>query len=332
MANLGRFLVRRFATFLPTLIGVTFMTFFIATIVPGNPAKLWAGGEKASPEVVEQIIREYRLDRPIWEQYFFFMYKLLTNTMISPVTSNYVWDMVMERLPVTIQLTLLAFIFIIIIGIPLGIVSALKRDTIIDAAIRIMALVGLSVPIFWLAYLLIFVFFTKYRFITLAGTPEPPYSITGIPLIDSIIMLDAQTFIDVMKRYTIPAFTLAYPSIGFVARLVRNSFLDAMSGEYVEFMEARGLPPTWKYRHILRNSFIPVITVLGLIFGGLLTGAPITETIFGLPGIGKFLLDSINNYDYLSLMGGVLFVGIIYLVVNLIVDITYALIDPRVRY
>ncbi|BAN90348.1 ABC transporter permease [Aeropyrum camini] len=332
MSNLTRFLVRRILTFIPTLVGVTFVTFLIATVVPGNPAKLWAGGEKASPEVVEQIVKEYRLDRPFWEQYFFFMYKLLTNTMISPVTSNYVWDMIVDRLPVTIQLTLLAFVFIIILGIPLGIISALTRDTIVDAVIRIMALVGISVPIFWLAYLLIFVFYTKYRLITLAGTPEPPYSITGIPLIDSIIMLDMATFEDVLRRYTIPAFTLAYPSIGFVARLVRNSFLDAMSGDYVEFMDARGLPSTWKYRHILRNSSIPIVTVLGLIFGGLLTGAPITETIFGLPGLGKFLLDSINNYDYLSLMGGVLFVGIIYLTVNLLVDITYAIIDPRVRY
>ena len=252
--------------------------------------------------------------------------------MVSPVTFNYVWDEILERLPVTIQLTIFSFIYIIFLGIPLGIISALKRDTWIDAVIRILALIGLSTPIFWLAYLLIYIFFVKYELTNLAGTPEPPYSITGIPLIDAIIKLDFATLGDIVYRYWLPALTLAYPYIGFVARLVRNSFLDAMSLDFVEYMDARGLPPTWKYRHVLRNSFIPVVTALGLIFGGLLTGAPITETIFSLPGIGKFLLDSINNYDYLGLMGGVLFVGVIYVTINLIVDITYAIIDPRVRY
>ena len=332
MTSFRRFLLRRMLTFIPTIIGVTIVTFVIAAVVPGNPAKLWAGGEKASPEVVEQIIKEYRLDRPLYEQYVFFMYKLLTNSMVSPVTFNYVWDEILERLPVTIQLTIFSFAYIIILGIPLGIISALKRDTWIDAVIRILALIGLSTPIFWLAYLLIYIFFVKYELTNLAGTPEPPYSITGIPLIDAIIKLDFATLSDIIYRYWLPALTLAYPYIGFVARLVRNSFLDAMSLDFVEYMDARGLPPTWKYRHVLRNSLIPVVTALGLIFGGLLTGAPITETIFSLPGIGKFLLDSINNYDYLGLMGGVLFVGVIYVTINLIVDITYAIIDPRVRY
>ena len=332
MTNLRRFLLRRLLTFVPTVVGVTVVTFLIAAVVPGNPAKLWAGGEKASPEVVQQIIEEYRLDRPLYEQYAFFMYKLLTNSMVSPVTFNYVWEEILERLPVTIQLTMFAFFYIIVLGIPLGIISALKRDTWIDAVIRIVALIGLSTPIFWLAYLLIYVFFVRFELTALAGTPEPPYSITGIPLIDAMIKLDLATLRDIVYRYWLPGFVLAYPYIGLTARLVRNSFLDALSMDFVEYMDARGLPPTWKYRHVFRNSLIPVVTTLGLIFGGLLTGAPITETIFSLPGLGKFLIDSINNYDYLALMGGVMFVAVIYVTINLIVDITYALIDPRVRY
>ncbi len=332
MADLKRFLVRRLITFIPTLVGVTFLTFFIFTVVPGNPAKLWAGGEKASPEVVQRIIEEYRLDEPFYVQYVFVMYRLITNSMVSPVTHNYVWDQILERLPVTIQLTLLSFILIVAIGVPLGIISALKRDTLIDMVIRVGALVGLSTPIFWLAYLLIFLFFTKLKWTTLSGTPVPEYSITGIPLIDSIIMLDFETFKQVIQRYWLPSLTLAYPGIGLVARLVRNSFLDAYSSEFVEYMDARGVPPMLKYRHVLKNSMIPIVTVLGLLFGGLLAGAPITETIFGLPGIGKLMLDSINNYDYLTLMGATLFVAVIYLTVNLIVDILYAVIDPRVRY
>ena len=332
MAGLKRFLVRRLLTFIPTVVGVTFLVYVIAAVIPANPAKLWAGGEKASPEVVQMLIEEYRLDEPIWYQYYYFMSKLLKNEIVSPVTHNRVWEDLMDKLPVTVQLTILSFIMIVGIGIPLGIISALKRDTLVDTVIRIAALIGISTPIFWLAYLLIFLFFTKLKLITLAGTPEPPYSITGIPLIDAIIKLDFDMLKQILSRYALPAFVLAYPGIGFVARLVRNSFLDAMSMDFVEYMDARGLPKLWKYRHVLRNSMIPVVTVLGLIFGGLLAGAPITETVFGLPGIGRHMLQAINNYDYLTLIGGVFFIAIISVTVNLVVDILYAVIDPRVRY
>jgi len=332
VAELRRFIVRRLLTFIPTLIGVTFLVYIIAAKIPENPARLWAGGEKADPQVVALLVKEYRLDRPFYEQYYFFMKNLLTNKMVSPVTHNKVWEDIMIRLPVTIQLTIISFIFIVIFGIPLGLLSALKRDTWIDTTIRILALTGVSVPIFWLAYLLIFLFFTKLHMITLAGTPTAPYKITGIPLIDSILKLDFKIFKEVIARYWLPSFVLAFPSIGVLARLVRNSFLDAYSSDFVEYVDARGLPKWQKYRHVLKNALIPIVTVLGLTFGGLLAGAPITETVFGLPGIGRYLLQAINNYDYLSLMGGVLFIAIIYVTVNLIVDILYAIIDPRVRY
>ncbi len=332
MAEIRRLLIRRLITFIPTVIGVTFIVFVVAAVIPANPAKLWAGGEKASPEVVQRLIEEYRLNEPIWVQYYFFMSKLLANEMVSPVTHNKVWEDILEYLPVTIQLTILSFTFILVLGIPLGIISALKNNTWIDTVIRIAALIGVSTPIFWLAYLLIFVFFTQLRLITLAGTPEPPYSITGVPLIDSILMLDFNTLGQILARYTLPAFVLAYPGIGVVARLVRNSFLDAMSMDFVEYIDARGLPKMRRYRHILKNAMVPIVTVLGLMFGGLLSGAPITETVFGLPGLGRYMLQAINNYDYLALMGGLFLIAIIYVTVNLIVDILYGVIDPRVRY
>ncbi|MDM7274646.1 MAG: ABC transporter permease [Thermoprotei archaeon] len=332
MSDLKRFLLRRALTFIPTVIGVTFLVFFIAAVLPADPAKLWAGGEKANPQVVENIKREYRLDRPIWEQYFFFLKNVVTNEMVSPVSHNKVWEDLGRRLPVTIQLTLLSFTFIVSIGIPLGILSALKRDSVIDMLVRILALLGVSTPVFWLAYLLIFIFFTRLGWITLAGTPVPPYSITGIPLIDSIIKLDFHTFKQVIERYWLPSLVLAYANIGVIARLVRNSFLDALSSDFVEFIDARGLSSRRKYVHVLKNAMVPVITVLGLTFGGLLAGAPITETVFGLPGVGRYLIDAIRFYDYLTLMGGVLLIALIYVTVNLLVDISYAIIDPRVRY
>jgi len=332
VAELRKFLVRRLVTFIPTVIGVTILVFVIAAVLPADPAKLWAGGEKANPQVVENLRREYRLDRPLWEQYYFFMKNVVTNELVSPVSHNKVWEDLGRRLPVTIQLTLLAFTFIVLIGIPLGVISALKRDSLLDMVIRILALIGVSTPIFWLAYLLIFLFFTRLHWITLAGTPTTPYSITGIPLIDSLLMLDFSTFKQVIERYWLPSIVLAYPSIGVIARLVRNSFLDAMSADFVEYIDARGLPRMRKYIHVLKNAMIPIITVLGLTFGGLLSGAPITETVFGLPGVGRYLIDAIRAYDYLTLVGGVFLIALIYVTINLIVDISYAIIDPRVRY
>ena len=332
MAELRRFIIRRLLTFIPTIIGVTFIVFVIAAVLPANPALLWAGGQKADPKVVKQLEEEYHLNDNILVRYYFIMEKLFTNTMVSPVTHHYVWDDLKQFFPVTFQLTLIAFTFILLLGIPLGIVAALKKDSAIDTAVRIFALIGVSTPIFWLAYLLIYVFYTKYRLIVLAGTPKLPYSITGIPLIDATLKLDIHGLADILSRYWLPGFVLGFAGIGVVARIVRNSFLDAYSADFTEYALARGLSKWRIYRHVLRNAMVPVVTVLGLMFGGLLAGAPITETIFGLPGLGRYMLNSIYNYDYLALTGAVFFVALIYVTVNLIVDILYAVIDPRVRY
>ncbi len=332
MAELRRFVIRRLITFIPTLIGVTFIVFIIAAVVPANPALLWAGGQKANPQVVKELIREYHLNDNVLVQYYYIMKGLLTNEMVSPVTHDYVWEDLKEVFPVTLQLTIIAFVFVLALGIPLGIVSALKKDTWIDTVVRIFALIGVSTPIFWLAYLLIYLFFTKLHWITLSGTPTPPYSITGVPLIDSLLKLDFKTFAEVIHRYWLPGFVLGFAGTGVVARIVRNSFLDAYSADFTDYALARGLSKWRIYRHVFRNALVPVVTVLGLMFGGLLAGAPITETIFGLPGLGNYMYQSIQSYDYLALTGSVFFVAIIYITANLIVDILYAWIDPRVRY
>lgn len=334
MAELKRFLMRRLATFIPTIIGVTLLVFFVAAVVPGNPAMLWAGGQKADPQVVQRLIREYHLDEPWYIQYYYFMKMLLTGKAISPVTHDNVWNDIVSRFnTVTLPLTLISFTLIVAIGIPLGILAAIKRDTWIDMVIRAVALVGISTPIFWLAYLAIF-FFSKFGLVTLAGMPMLPKSevITGIPLIDALLHLDFNYLGLLMKRLWLPAVLLAYMGIGVITRLVRNSFLDAYTRDYVDYMVARGFPRGRIYRHVLRNALAPIVTVLGLQFGGLLAGAVITETIFGLPGLGSYMIQAINNFDYLGLMAGVLFVAFIYTTVNFVVDILYAVIDPRVRY
>jgi len=332
LADIKKFLIRRLLTFVPTLIGATLIVFVIAVKIPGNPALLWAGGQKASPDVVARLVAEYHLNDTWYRQYYFFMKNILSGKAISPVTSTNIWSQISTRfLQVTLPLALFSFIFILVIGIPLGILSAIKRDTWIDNIIRAFALIGISTPIFWLAYLLIF-WLQPRGWVTLSGFPLPGYKITGIPPIDALLKLDFHYLWLFVKRMWLPAFLLAYAGIGVITRLTRNSFLDAMSGEYVVFMEARGFPRRRIYMHVLRNALTPIVTVLGLMFGGLLAGAPITETIFNLPGLGRYILQSIYNFDYLTMITGVFLVAIIYMTSNLIVDILYAVIDPRVRY
>ena len=332
MAELKKFLIRRLLTFVPTLIGATFIVFVIAVMIPGNPAQLWAGGIKASKQTVELLIKEYHLNSPWYVQYYYFMKNILSGKAISPVTNTNIWHSITTRLlQVTLPLTLFSFILIVAIGIPLGIVSAIKRNTWIDNVARAFALIGISTPIFWIAYILIF-WLQPHGLVSLAGMPLPKYKITGVPPIDALLKCDCHYLLVFVKRMWLPAFLLALAGIGVITRVTRNSFLDAMSSEYVVFMEARGFPKRRIYMHVLKNSLTPVITVLGLMFGGLLAGAPITETIFGLPGLGRYMLQAIYNFDYLTMITSVFFVAMIYITVNLLVDILYGIIDPRVRY
>ncbi|AAL81533.1 ABC transporter permease [Pyrococcus furiosus DSM 3638] len=332
MANLKKFLIRRLLTFIPTIIGVTIIVFLIAYKIPADPAKAWAGGEKATQAAIERIIREYHLDKPWYDQYIFLMKGLLTNTIIDPRTSNPVMYDVGKRFPVTFQLAIIAFVFILLVGIPLGIISALKRNTWIDTVVRIFALLGVSTPAFWLGYLMLYVFFVKYRITTIAGVPPFPPKITGVPMIDALLRGDFALFKQHLARFWLPGFTLGFLGMGVTARFVRNSFLEALSSDFVQFLKAKGVPKLRLYRHALKNALVPIVTVLGLQFGGLLGGTPITETVFGLPGMGSYAVQSIQNLDFPVVVAITFIYAIIYVVTNLVVDILYAIIDPRVRY
>ena len=333
MANLKKFLVRRLLTFIPTIIGVTLIVFLIAYVIPADPARAWAGGEKATPDAIQRIREQYHMDDPWYEQYWFLVSGLARNKIVDPRTSNYVFDDVGKRFPVTFELTLVAFFFVLIIGLPLGIIAALKRNTWIDTVVRIFALTGVSMPIFWLGYMLIYVFFVKWRVITLAGFPAPPaHEITHIPMIDALLTGDLSTFSQHIHRLWLPGLTLGFSSSGVLARFVRNSFLEALSSDYVAFLKAKGVPKLRIYRHALKNALVPILTVLGLQFGGLLSGSPITETVFGLPGMGSYVLDAIRNLDFPAVVAITFIFALIFVTTNLIVDILYAVVDPRVRY
>ncbi len=332
MADLRRFLVRRLLTFVPTIIGVTFLTYIIAFKVPADPARAWAGGIKANPETVAMIIKEYHLHDPWYVQYYFFMKGVLTNKILDPLFGYKVMSYMMSRFPITLELTLFAFFFLVVLGIPLGIVSALKKDTWIDALVRVWAMIGVSVPIFWIGYLLIYAFFYKLGWITVAGIPYPRAHITGVPIIDALLTGEWGCVAENIKRFILPGFVLGFAGIGVIARLVRNSFLEAAGSEYIYFARLRGLKKSRVLRHILKNALVPVVTVLGLQFGGLLAGAPITETVFSIPGMGRAMVQAIFNMDFPVLIAGTLLTAIIFVVTNLIVDILYAIIDPRVRF
>lgn len=333
MANLKKFLVRRLLTFIPTIIGVTLIVFIIAYVIPADPARAWAGGEKATPDAIQRIREQYHMDDPWYEQYWFLVSGLARNKIVDPRTSNYVFDDIGKRFPVTFELTLVAFFFVLIIGLPLGILAALKRNTWIDTVVRIFALTGVSMPIFWLGYMLMYIFFVKWHVITLAGFPAPPERvITHVPMIDALLTGDFSTFSQHIHRLWLPGLTLGFSSSGVLARFVRNSFLEALSSDYVAFLKAKGVPKLRIYRHALKNALVPILTVLGLQFGGLLGGSPITETVFGLPGMGSYVLDAIRNLDFPAVVAITFVFALIFVTTNLIVDILYAVVDPRVRY
>jgi len=333
LANLKKFLVRRLLTFIPTIIGVTLIVFIIAYVIPADPARAWAGGEKATPEAIQKIREQYHMNDPWYKQYWFLISGLARNKIVDPRTSNYVFDDIGKRFPVTFELTLVAFFFILIIGLPLGILAALKRNTWVDTLVRIFALTGVSMPIFWLGYMLMYIFFVKWRVITLAGFPAPPaHEITHIPMIDALLTGDFKTFSQHIHRLWLPGLTLGFTGSGVLARFVRNSFLEALSSDYVGFLKAKGVPKLRIYRHALKNALVPIVTVLGLQFGGLLGGTPITETVFGLPGMGSYVLDAISNLDFPAVVAITFIFALIFVTTNLIVDILYAVIDPRVRY
>ncbi|MCR8454335.1 MAG: ABC transporter permease [Crenarchaeota archaeon] len=331
LAGLGRYLVRRAITFIPTIIGITLLTFTIAFYTPADPARAWAGGQKARPEVVEQVRKMYHLDEPFWTQYYFFMRHILSGSIYSPVTHNNIIVEWMQGFIVTANIAVLATFFTIILGIPLGIIAALRKDTAIDNTVRLLALIGYSTPSFWIAYIFVWIFYDVLRWITLVGVPIPSRIITGLFVIDAIILGEFNILDAIVSRLLLPSFILAFISFGGLARYVRNTMLDVLSSDYILYAHARGLPPFRVWRHALKNSLIPVVTVILFMFAGLLSGAIITETVFQLPGIGYKYVLAINNFDIPSIILYTLMTGLFIVITSLLVDILYAIIDPRIR-
>ena len=331
-----RFVVRRLLLLVPILLGVSLLVFIWIRALPGTPAQSLLG-ERATPQLVKQVNHQYGLDRPIYEQYWKYVnqtahFKL--GTSIS--TSRTVGFEIRNRFPATVELAVAAMLFAVVIGIPLGFMAAKRYGTWFDHASLVTSLIGISIPIFFLGLILKYVFSVRLGWLpsigredVLADNEHP----TNFYILDAIIERDPEALWDAIRHLILPAVALGSIPLAIVTRITRASVLDVQNEDYVRTARAKGLPPhTVDERHVLRNALLPISTIIGLQTGLLLSGAILTETVFAWPGVGSWLRDAIFNRDYAVLQGGILFLAFVFVFVNLIVDISYAIINPRIRY
>ena len=331
------FIVRRLLLLIPVLIGVTIITFTVSHIIPADPARAFAGGPKAQPDVIERITKELHLDEPIWVQYFYYLNNLIHFDLGKSYLENRpVTEALGQYFPATLELTIFAMLIAIPLGILGGIISAVRRNKLSDHLTRMIAIVGYSLPIFWLALMLQYVLAYLIPIFPLEGRlaigMNPPTSITGLYVFDSILTGNLNTLGSALMHLVLPAFTLGFATLALILRMTRSSMLEVMGMDYIRTGRAKGLSERKIiYKHALRNALIPTITVTGLAFGGLLGGAVLTETIFNWPGMGRFAARAVLGFDFNAVMGFTIVIAIIYVIANLVVDILYAVIDPRVK-
>lgn len=321
---------------IPTLIGVSIVVFMFIHLIPGDPATAMLR-ENAPIEVAERIRESLGLNKPLYEQYAIYMGKILDGDLgRSLVTNNPVMDDLANRFPATAELALFAMLVAISIGVPAGIISAVRRNSIIDTASMAFSLAGVSMPIFWLGLMAMYLFAVLLHWVpagTRIGVDIQLQRVTNFYLLDALITGNLAALGDLLHHLVMPAFVLATVPMALLARMTRSSMLEAFHQDYVRTAHAKGLHArAVVLRHVLRNALLPVVTVIDLQVGTLLSGAILTETIFGWPGIGRWVFDSIQLRDYPVVQGVTLVIALIFVFVNLLVDLSYALIDPRIRY
>src|SRR5438876_5160675 len=331
-----RSLLRRLLLLLPILLGVSILIFFWVHALPGSPADALLG-ERATQARVAQVRHLYGFDKPIYVQYWKYLGTLVHGDLgVSIADHRHVASEIGDRFPATIELATAAMLFAIVIGIPLGFFAAKRYGGLFDQASLVISLLGISVPIFVLAILLKYLFAVHWQLLPSVGRIDIRSEVhhpTNFYILDALLTHDWHTLWDVIKHLVLPAIALGSIPLAVVMRITRAAVLDVQNEDYVRTARAKGLPPlTVDRRHVLRNALLPVSTIIGLQTGLLLSGAVLTETVFAFPGMGSWLRDAIFNRDYPVLQGGVLFLAIVFVMVNLIVDISYAIINPRIRY
>jgi peptide/nickel transport system permease protein len=331
-----RFVVRRLLLLVPILLGLSILLFVWIRALPGGPAESLLG-ERATPESIAQIERVYGLDRPIHEQYLKYLENLVVNRDLGTSISSRraVTEEIGRRFPATIELALAAMVFAIALGIPLGFFAAKRYGSIFDHASLVTSLIGISIPVFFLAILLKYLFAVKLGWLPTIGRQDVLISAdhpTGFYVLDGILTLNFEAAWDAALHLILPAIALGSIPLAIVARITRAAVLDVQNEDYVRTARAKGVAPrTVDGRHIFRNAMLPIVTIIGLQTGLLLSGAILTETVFAIPGMGTWLAEAITDRDYPVLQGGILFVAVVFVFVNLLVDISYALLDPRIR-
>lgn len=334
-----KFILRRFALLIPTLLGVVALVFFMIALSPGDSARIMLG-ERASAEQLEKLRAELGLDQPLGRQFLLYLGRVVQGDLgKSIVTQRPVAHELRALLPATIELALTATIFASVAGIVMGVAAARKRNSWIDYSTTTAALVGVSMPVFWLALVLIMVFSVALDFLPTGGRMnvrlyfEP---ITNFFVLDGLILWISgegpEVFAAALRHLILPTLALGTIPLAIIARTTRSSMLEVLKQDYVKTARAAGVPERRViYRYALRNALLPVITVIGIQFGVLLSGAILTETIFAWPGVGKWIYHSISARDFPAVQGGILFISFFFVMINLLVDILYSVINPRIR-
>jgi peptide/nickel transport system permease protein len=331
-----RYVVRRLLLLVPILFGVSILIFFWIRALPGNPATALLG-ERSTPQLVKQYKERYGLNRSIPVQYWDYVKTTLQGDLGTSSSSRrtVVYE-IKQRFPATIELALAAMIFAVSVGVPLGFLAAKRYGGFFDHATLIGSLLGISIPIFFLAIILKYFFSIKWHILPSVGREDVLSNAkhpTNFYILDAFITRDWLALKDSIEHLILPAIALGSIPLAVITRITRASVLDVQNEDYVRTARAKGLPPrTVDRRHVLRNALLPVSTIIGLQTGLLLSGAVLTETVFAWPGMGSWLRDAILNSDYAVLQGGILFLAVVFVLVNLIVDISYAIINPRIRY
>ncbi|WP_114287708.1 ABC transporter permease subunit [Candidatus Halocynthiibacter alkanivorans] len=330
------FLLRRLSTFLPTFLGVTVVSFAFVRLLPGDPILLLAGERGVSPERYAQLLAKFGFDQPLWRQYIEYLGGVLSGDFgVSFSTKRPVLDEFFTLFPATLELSITAMILAVALGIPAGVIAAVNRGKLFDQALMTTALIGYSMPIFWWALLLIITFSSGLGWTPVSGRISLMFffdDVTGFMLIDSLLSGQKGAFASAVSHLILPTIVLATIPLAVIARQTRSAMLEVLGEDYVRTARAKGLSPARVNGiHALRNAMIPVITVIGLSVGTLLAGAILTETIFSWPGIGKWMVDSIFRRDYQAVQGGLMLIAAIVMIVNLIVDLLYGFINPKIR-
>jgi len=331
-----RYAIRRGLTIIPVLLGVSVFVFSFVHLIPGDPAVTMLG-ERATPQKVAEVRARLGLDRPIHEQYLLYIGKAIRGDLgVSIVRGDPVFTDILHRFPATVELAVSAIFLALIFGVPIGIVSAVWRKSLVDSLSRVLALTGVSMPIFWLGVMLAWVFAVELHWLPTGARLDSVADyepVTHFVLIDAVIQRNWAMIPDALRHLVLPSVALATIPLAVIARMMRASMLEVLSRDYIRTADAKGLSRSGVVlRHGLRNALLPVLTVVGLQVGSLLAGAILTETIFSWPGIGRWVYESIESRDYPIVQGASLFIGVVVVVVNLLTDLLYAAVDPRIKY